>query len=293
MKSEALNSGITMVCLVGEQPVANLLPVRHCLPARVILVYSERTKQVSQNLQQLIAKAAEVSSHKLDVYNLNSVKTRLGEIVSNDEPLLFNITGGTKTMALAAFMLAKQYQRPFCYLQSEGGKSLLASYDFNCEEIHLIEETEIAETLTIDDYLRVHGMTYCLTREIEALEQQVFDCLKPHVSEVLVGVGCGTLELDLVIRCGNQVGIAEVKTGRAAQRKTGIDQLSTATQREFLGTYTTRFLIVDRELPPNNRELALAHNINVIELVEDRSNGLSEGDCEKLILGVRKGLGCN
>ncbi len=30
-----------MICLVGEQPVPNLLPIRYCQPQQVVLVYSE------------------------------------------------------------------------------------------------------------------------------------------------------------------------------------------------------------------------------------------------------------
>jgi hypothetical protein len=43
--------------------------------------------------------------------------------------------------------------------------------------------------------------------------------------------------------------------------------------REYLGTYTNKFLIIDREYPPNNKELARAWNINVIELTESIDKG--------------------
>src|SRR5947209_13555639 len=108
----------------------------------------------------------------------------------------------------------------------------------------MLERKEvIAESLTVDDYLKADGLFEYKNGVIrEPFEEKVANALRPHVSEIVSGVALGTLEIDLVIRHRNQVGIAEVKSGRAASRKDGIDQLSTASQREFLGTYTARFL---------------------------------------------------
>ena len=46
------------------------------------------------------------------------------------------------------------------------------------------------------------------------------------------------MEIDLIFRCGNSIGIAELKTGKSATEKEGIDQLNAACAREYLGTYT-------------------------------------------------------
>ncbi|HBK69902.1 MAG TPA: DUF1887 domain-containing protein, partial [Firmicutes bacterium] len=110
--------------------------------------------------------------------------------------------------------------------------------------------------------------------------------LRPYVSEIEPNVSFGTnTELDLVIRFENQVGVAEVTTGNP--NKTKIDQLHSATRRETLGVYTKRFLIATRKLEQNNRILAEASDISVIELVSCSNDELSDEDREKLVKKVK------
>jgi hypothetical protein len=65
----------------------------------------------------------------------------------------------------------------------------------------------------------------------------------------------------------------------------------------LLGTYTKKFLILDREYGSNNRELAMAHGITIIELPSaSTQNGellgeLSKKDREKLIETVKVKIG--
>lgn len=56
-------------------------------------------------------------------------------------------------------------------------------------------------------------------------------------------------------------------------------------------TYTEKFLILDREYEPNNRQLANAHRITVIELLSAQNGELSKEDTEKLVQTVKKELG--
>lgn len=221
--------------------------------------------------------------------------TELSEYLTNnlrDSDLLFNLTGGTKPMSLAAFRLAQMRNAPIVYLQSEGGQSLLYRYEFNDGAPVLRERTIIEERLNIHEYLQAHGLgNHQQRQEVERFQQQVLDVLKPCVSEIISGVSIGVLDIDLTIRCDNQVGIAEVKSGKAAERKSGIDQLSTASQREFLGTYTKRFLILNRRLGTNNGELASAHGIRVIELLNSSATNIPDEDRAQLIKMVTKELG--
>ncbi|MDI6631878.1 MAG: DUF1887 domain-containing protein, partial [Thermoanaerobacteraceae bacterium] len=101
----------------------------------------------------------------------------------------------------------------------------------------------------------------------------------------------GALEIDLVLRCGNRVGIAEVKSGKKARSKEGIDRLNAAADPRFLGTYIKKFLILDREYEPNNLELARAYGITVIELSSAQNGELSREDTEKLIQTAKTELG--
>lgn len=100
------------------------------------------------------------------------------------------------------------------------------------------------------------------------------------------------MEIDLIFRCGNQVGIAELKTGKVALSKEGLDQLNAACAREYLGIYTKKFLIIDGEYPANNKELAQAWNINIIELTGSKDKGyVVDADKERLVRAVTGVLG--
>ena len=80
------------------------------------------------------------------------------------ESLLFNLTGGTKPMAFAAYRLAEELGCDFVYLQSQGGRSLLYRYGYTPGSGYrpLLRaddpDLEIGDVVTIDDYFSAHGI---------------------------------------------------------------------------------------------------------------------------------------
>jgi hypothetical protein len=288
-----------MICLVGEQPVPNVLPIRHYRSQQVLLVHSDFTRRVTDNLQRFLQGECATLSCDVPAYEMvqaqHDLAQRLCQPDCQGANFIFNVTGGTKPMSLAAFRLAQELSAPVIYLQSEGSQSLLYCYEFNNARLVLRERLLIKESLTIGDYLKAHGFLNNVPRNTqpEAFEQVVLNTLQPHLSQIIVGQSLGpNLEIDLMLRCQNQFGIAEVKAGKKAERIDGIHQLNTASQRDYLGTYTKRFLIVDRPLGSNNRELARAHNIVVIELHSYCTSGaLSGADSNHLVSEVTKILG--
>lgn len=151
----------------------------------------------------------------------------------------------------------------------------------------------ISAQLTIDDYLRAHGLTkYRLNKRKQWFEELITQTLQPVVSEIISNVKLWTLEIDHVVRCETQFGIIEAKSGEGDKRKEAIDQLSTASQREFLGTFVKRFLIQKLPLGVDNKRLADAHGIIEIVLPSaDEKAGLLEEDKRLLIETVTKTLG--
>lgn len=196
-------------------------------------------------------------------------------------------------MAWAAFQLAQELNAEFVYLQSEGGKSLLYFYRFVDGELALEKKEIISAQLTIDDYLRAHGLTkYRLNKRKQWFEELITQTLQPVVSEIISNVKLWTLEIDHVVRCKTQFGIIEAKSGEGDKRKEAIDQLSTASQREFLGTFVKRFLIQKLPLGVDNKRLADAHSIIEIVLPSaDKKAGLLEEDKRLLIETATKTLG--
>lgn len=293
--------GKIMISLVGEQRVPNLLPVLQEKPQHVVLVYTERTKAVGERLRSVLKdRGISVEDEPLcvDPYDMADIESKLkAHIMKKNWPpdkIVFNLTGGTKPMAFAAYRLAEQFGSPFLYVQSEGKKSVTYYYRFSARGPELEQADEVPPVLNIDLYLKVHLGEYSEGEPKEEFERMVATVLQEELDEVKTSirpVELGALEIDLVLRCGNHVGIAEVKTGGKAKKKEGIEQIITAAEQRFMGTYTKKFLILDRDYEFNNRKLAVAHGITVIELPSAQNGGLSKEDTEKLLQIVKTELG--
>jgi hypothetical protein len=285
-----------MVLLVGEQPVPNLLPTRHLKPDVAVLVHTDRTQRVAENLKGLLEPDIPCLLCPVPPYTIPEILGKVQRFLSENLPdhaLTFNLTGGTKPMALAAFGLAQVYDSPFIYFQTEGNRSRLYHYAFAGEAIHLEKVEDLPDTITLDDYLRVHLGSYEVGEPRDELERQVMQTLHtvPDL-EILWSLRperLGALEVDFIVRLGNQVGVGEVKTKGA---KSGIDQINAVAEQRYLGTYVRKFLVSGRPVDRNNRNLAKAYNIEVIELPSySKAGALSPEDRQKLIQGILARLG--
>lgn len=292
-----------MILLVGEQPIPNLLPVLHERPDEVLLVHTDRTREQSERLGKLLeTHRCRSESLFVPAFDIAQIRAQLGERLAEKgwrgPETLFNLTGGTKTMAFAAYELAVRLRSDFLYLQTEGERSRIYRYGTAGGAPFLQGDPQIVPgILTIDDYLRAHVGEYEVTgfskSEGGLFEKAVFDALEDAVDEIQPGTRFNpTVEIDLVVRCGNQVGVAEIKTSKPG--KEGIDQLVAATAREYLGIYTKRFLITAREWTQaeNLKDLTVARNVALIELPTYLSGGaLSDGDRQLLRGQVQRALG--
>lgn len=289
-----------MVLLVGEQPIPNLISIRYYRPARVTWVYTERTEPVVRRLRRLVGAAQ--GECRTDAYDITRIENDLREALLGGRAaeMWFNLTGGTKPMGYAAYNLARELRAPLVYLQSEGAH---VHYEYRIGEGGALTMTRRPVTeglLDVDAYLRAHVDGYEVgtaggRAPDEPFVNAVADVLRGFLDEVVAHVHLGpALEIDLVCRWRNTVGVAELKTGKKARQKEGIDQLATATRREYLGTFTKRLLITDRELGSNLKALADAQGINVIPLSSWEASGgtgLSSADKERLRRGVGDALG--
>ncbi|MBN1220832.1 MAG: DUF1887 family protein [Anaerolineae bacterium] len=289
-----------MVALMGEQPIPNLLPIRYDQPTEVLLVRTKRTEQTAARLARIIRPKAKVFFSDVDPYDISAIYQELTERIEVLGWLwaetVFNLTGGTKTMAFAAYQVAVDQASQFLYLESEHSQSRLRQYAFEHRLATLQRDTIIPAVITIDDYLRAYLDDYQFREVKEAFEQTLLDALKGKVDEIAAAVQgpTGSLDLDLVIRTGNQVGIVEAKTGRKAKRKEGIDQLNTAAGQKYLGTYTKKFLVVDAswEKLTNLRDLADARHVKVIELPDyGETKTLTVAEQQRLVQAIKAELG--
>lgn len=273
----------TLHCLIGEQQISNLIPIKHINPKKVVFWYTYLTQKRCKSLEKTL-KAENINcvAEKISPYDLNSIISDIEKQILKSsqvdlDKIMFNLTGGTKFMAIGSFLVCQKYNIPFCYLQSEGGKNFLYLYTWKDNTPILVDTSQISSIINLDEYIKIHVGEYKRKDEHNYYEQLIINCIKNNVDEMISNVYLEeALEVDLIFRIGNQVGIAEIKTGNKATKKEGIDQLSTAGGREYFGTYTKKFLIVDREYPENNKVLAVVQGKKVIELKN------SPGDIENV-----------
>jgi Holliday junction resolvase len=288
-----------MLLLVGEQPIPNLLPVLFLKPKNVILVYSERTKEQTNNLTQLLEnKGIHCDRQKVDAYQISAATQIMQDAVKGiSDKLIINLTGATKLMSIAAYELARINQVSFVYLESEKCKSLLHFYTPNDSSFLLTDTQELDELITLDDYFRCYGLEYSDGKygsgSGQWFEKSVVSTLQKAGFEVKCCVIFDRfgkqLEIDVVVRLKNQLGVLECKDS-ARNPKKGIDQLNTAGGREFLGTYIGKFLVCTHPMNNDLKELALARGIELIELLSSSSPSLSTTDEIKLTETIRKKL---
>ncbi len=292
------------ISLIGEQPIPNLLPIRYQPPDVVVLVYTGRTQAAAGRLERLLPGNCEVLPCLVSAYDIREIAHALQSLIAERSwtaaDLLFNLTGGTKAMALAAYQAAADCGAPFIYLQSEGKKTRLYRYEFDASGVpHISADQLLPALITIDDYICAYVGDYHVTgfarNETGGLfERAIYEALGPVVDEIVAGVRLTlALEVDLVVRCENQVGIIEAKMGPGVKK--GIDQLNTAGGQRYLGTYTRKMLVSDQRWDKsrsNLRELAEARRVEVIELPSFCTSGrLSPEDVERLRRAVCGQLG--
>lgn len=294
----------TIISLIGEQNLPNLLPILYLKPAQVILVYTSFTKDTAVRLNRLLEGKVNVDSIPVNAYDIDQTQRTILEKARpfTSSEILVNITGGTKLMSLAAYQAARELNAPLFYLQSEGKKTILYQYQPENGRYLSQNAVEIPPLITIADYLDAHLDDYQITSIANSskrgyqFEKAVYQALQPAVDEICAGVKrLNTIDIDFVVRCGNLVGIIETKTGLKAP-KNGIDQLNTAGGRAYLGTYTQKFFICDQTWGKNLedlRQIAAHRGAQIVELPSfGQNDALSEDDVGKLQATVREALGC-
>jgi len=284
-----------LISLVGEQPAPNVLPVRYFAPEQVVLVHTERTARLAQNIGAVIGESVVHPFCKTEAYRVDSIKASLNQYIEQhgwcSDALIFNLTGGTKPMAIAALELARQFGTRAFYYQTEENQSLLHVYRFDGTQLLCQEPISIEATLSVDEFLRLYIGRYekgefknDFERNIAAALEQLGVDYEFCPNLRLTGVG-PNVEIDGVVRFRNTIGAIEVCTH--ATKKEGIDQLAGVTDQKTLGTYTQKFLISADELHANDQALAKAYRIKPIVLSSGRDKTLSNEDKRKLIETIK------
>lgn len=295
-----------LISLVGDQSIPNLLPVLCLQPRHVVLVCTEQTEPVAERLRLILQEhtaehdvSIQCEIVEVDPYDMADIETETSKTVDKrawmPEELAFNLTGGTKTMAIAAYRLAESYGAPFCYLVSEGNTSRIHTYRVSPEEgLEFVGKMDVPTCLDIDLYLKTHLGDYEEESPKNEFEKMVYEVLRPEFDEIKASVmphSYGNLEIDLVLRLGNNVAVVEVKCGGKVSKRRGIEQLVTAGEARFLGAFTKKSLVLDRQYGSDNLKLAEAHEIAVIQLPSAQTGRLSAEDERRLVGSLQQQLG--
>ncbi len=277
-----------MVTLVGEQRVPLYAPLRHptLRPDHVLLVASPDTRRAAEALQRAIA-STPTDLCVVPAYDMSQAVAlmlqRLSTVPESDH-VVFNVTGGTKVMMLAASEVARQRHDEMIYVQSEND-FCFQRFRYRDNTLHQIESQQL-EPITLHEYLQLHVGAYQVGEPRDPFEHAIADALREsgQIDELLTSLkpgGQGALELDFFFRIGSTFGVAEAKQSAA---KSGIDQIQAVADPRYLGTYLKKFLFSSRELDPNNADLARAYRIKTIELPSFVTHGtLSDEDRAKLV----------
>ncbi len=291
-----------MVALVGEQPMPNLLPARHYHLDGILLVYTQRTRSVCERLKAVLQRETAIYELETDAYNIAEIARRLSNRLAESDlisrPLVFNLTGGTKTMSLAAYQVAQQRNAPFIYMESERKSNRV--YRYTWENHGLIGDSSelIPECITLKDLFDVQLGPGAWTEEGASqsvgglFEAAIAQSLRSHGFEVMTGIKSmgGQLDVDVAIRVENQFGIIEAKIDKKARELDGIKQLSTNVRH--LGTYMQTFYVINVERNKVHDALAEASRIRVTSLTHYASGSfaLTSEDAETLITAAVNAL---
>ena len=289
----------TMIALVGQQQIPNLLPAFFKKPRKMLLVYSHFTEPDFLRLRGVLEERGICSSGlkcKNEYETFATTKQLEEELTSQgfQNDVIFNLTGGTKAMVLAAYECARKRKGQVVYLESGRGVSSLYEYHFaESGELALSGQYEISPLLSIEQFLDAHlgkglWQETGYSRDIggkfeEAVGETLRDVVDMKAGVRFLGDEGGKrpqADLDLVARIGNQFAVVEIKD----QKKATLDALKQLHYlSRLLGTYTKKFWILSRESSPDHEAVIQATRTTVISIPEFAVTGtIDDNDKQKL-----------
>ena len=296
---------MVLIQLIGAQPLPNLLPPMYLKPDKTILVYTSRTEEVKRNIESIIGPCQSLVCDPYDIERL--VEALRSELSSQPEAeLIFNLTGGTKAMVLAANQVALQRNAQIVYLESEHNQNVLYAYRYDDQRsLRLQSRIELPALISIDQFLdaylgRGQWEEKGPSRDIGGqFEQAVADALRAKLPQAEVKQGIRFLgkpdgtykqaDLDIVVRCGNQFARIECKSQGRAMTLDAAKQLNMWS--ELLGIYTRKFIAMSGSANPDHAAVYAATRTQVIELPSFNGQSLSTQDQAKLANEIAKALG--
>jgi len=178
-------NGKVMLALAGEQPMPNLIPILQYRPRVVRFIVSQRTKIHAQNtitalkLNRRTKRIDADVEPSVDPYDIDATEQACLRVVKRfrAEDVVFNITGGTKTMVIGAYQVALRHRLPMVYVVTEKGRILHLNPDGSRED------EEITARVSVPIYFAAHGITAGVKRPWSDKYQEIALYMAQHVCE--------------------------------------------------------------------------------------------------------------
>jgi hypothetical protein len=142
------------VCLVSDQPIPNLIPLKmpNFSTEKVVLLVSPDKKVQADRIEGVIKSwKIDTERYPISPFDLESARDTCLDILSRleNKKVILNVTGGTKIMALAAFEVFREMKRPILYVDTQNRE---------IQRIHHTSEKLAFESvLKIKPYLAAYG----------------------------------------------------------------------------------------------------------------------------------------
>jgi hypothetical protein len=153
---------LTVIHLVSDQPMANLLPLMAIRPRHVIQIASNQPKfhKIASDLETAARIAGIVCTFEvLSLPSDNPLPEEVSSVISRHiscpDSTIINATGGTKLMSTGAYLAAKQASCPVLYCDSQGKKFLSVAGEAFPFPIRSF--SEVAQELSLPIIMGAHG----------------------------------------------------------------------------------------------------------------------------------------
>jgi hypothetical protein len=216
-------SGKVMLALVSEQAIPNVMATLQSTPRpeRVVCIvsaekdnpkeYDKTFERVYQSLQAVLGALGIVVERRAPVhpYDLAAVRVACAQVIAeySRDALVFNITGGTKVMALGAYLAALEADVPIVYVETRDRKLI----ELQVEGVLLAEWNKARLTscprdfdeaafkpIDVPTYLQAYGKKIASERKYEMLTTREIQAAEAIVAHLPNSFAC----LQMLIRDG-------------------------------------------------------------------------------------------
>lgn len=176
------------VCMVSQQPLPNLIPVKDeaTRPTEVVLLVSADMKGKAEVLEKALKSCGcRVTKQSIHPYRIEEIREEIFKLLAEREgkQVALNATGGTKIMALGAYEIFRGLDFPVFYVDTEHDQIVTLAPE---------QATyTLPELMTVKSYLAAYGyeVTGSAPHQVPPPQKELTDFLIRDVRRLQGGIG--------------------------------------------------------------------------------------------------------